>query len=80
MTEEKEKDIITNLSNLPLDVWQELKTNAEKMMQNSKIGFFQGQALSDLAASKISEIGKKDDEPLEAAEALKEITDAISGS
>ena len=67
MTEEK----ITNLENLPKNVWEDLKRSSESMIQNSKIAYFQGIALRDLASSKISEFKTDDDKKED--EALKDL-------
>ena len=66
---------ITNLENLPKNVWEELKRSSEQMIQSSKIAYFQGMALKDLASSKISEFksgeDKKEDEAIK--DAIKEV-------
>ena len=66
---------IENLENLPLNVWQQLKTSSEGMIQNSKIGYFQGQALLNLATSKIAEA--KTDDAKDADEALKDLAKEV---
>lgn len=63
-------DTITNLQDLPIEVWQELKRNAEAALRNSKISFYQYTTLLELAVSKIATF-KTDDEKTE-TEALKD--------
>ena len=66
---------ITNLEELPKEVWEELRKSSETMIRNSKIGYFQGLTLLDLANQKISEL--KTDEEKEGEESVKEIISKI---
>lgn len=72
-----EKEKITNLDNLPKDTWEQLKNQADKLIENSKIGFFQGTALLDLCKTKISEFKTDDDKSTE--ESLKELAKEVLG-
>lgn len=55
--------------------WEALKTNAQSLIKNSKIGLFQGEALLTLSEQKLSEL-KTDDEKEEDS-ALKELVKEV---
>ena len=67
MTEDK----ITNIEELPLDVWKELKRNAETGLRNAKISYWQHNTLLELCAGQISRL-KTDDDKSD-SEAVKDL-------
>lgn len=65
---------ISNIEDLPENVWKELKSNSEIAIRNAKIAFYQYTTLLALADRKLTEF-KTSDAKIEATaikEALKE--------